>query len=513
MSGAPTPEERNTNIKNLYIMLQRITAKSKGVTQLDQPTQVKLAEAAKKSEANALRKARNDDDGLVWRLGGPATSSPVPFAAGERAAASDAPVEALRFFTWAVDAAVEAEPPAAELLHVLRRLALSAELASRLDVADRALRRAATLTDDPVTLAALCEHRGRIRDRQGRFEVALRWYRRGRRHLGDGSVGGDDARAAWLELELGRAQALGRLRRLRPSERVLRAVLDDPRTDDHRALLARACTLLAGVLGDLGDAEATAWRDRSFPIYEELGDLVGQARALGNRGVDAYYDGDWDLAVELYERAGELAERAGDSLNQILLRSNLAEVLSDRGDLARASELLLDVLATARAAGYDAGTALAHGNLGRAATRAGDVEGAREHLAEARRRWEAMGDDAMVVEIDIREAERLLADGEPQAALERVEQARVAGFRVDALAWLGPPLDRVAALAEARLGAAATALVRLTAARDAAAGVSRIDELWILEATVDVLRQLDRRDEADRVDTERRALARELGID
>lgn len=38
--------------------------------------------------AGRLINDRNDDDGLIWRLGGPKTNSPHPFQAGERAAKS-----------------------------------------------------------------------------------------------------------------------------------------------------------------------------------------------------------------------------------------------------------------------------------------------------------------------------------------------------------------------------------------------------------------------------------------
>jgi AraC-like DNA-binding protein len=38
--------------------------------------------------AGRLVQARNDDDGLVWRLGGPTANAPHPFADGQRAARS-----------------------------------------------------------------------------------------------------------------------------------------------------------------------------------------------------------------------------------------------------------------------------------------------------------------------------------------------------------------------------------------------------------------------------------------
>ena len=45
-----------------------------------------------------------------------------------------------------------------------------------------------------------------------------------------------------------------------------------------------------------------ALRGLALPIYEELGDLLGQANALNNLGVDAYYEGRWQEALETYER-------------------------------------------------------------------------------------------------------------------------------------------------------------------------------------------------------------------
>lgn len=52
--------------------------------------QSSIVDSELKAAVNAGRLAveRNEDDGLVWRLGGPKVSSPAPFAAGERAAKS-----------------------------------------------------------------------------------------------------------------------------------------------------------------------------------------------------------------------------------------------------------------------------------------------------------------------------------------------------------------------------------------------------------------------------------------
>ena len=57
---------------------------------------------------------------------------------------------------------------------------------------------------------------------------------------------------------------------------------------------------------------AQAFRGLALPIYEELGDLLGQANVLNNLGIEAYYEGRWDEALDLYRRSREARERIGD---------------------------------------------------------------------------------------------------------------------------------------------------------------------------------------------------------
>lgn len=421
--------------------------------------------------------------------------------AGERAAASEAAVEAMRFFEQAVSVSRHVAPPHSELRSVLRRLAMSAELASRLDTADRALHRACRLTTDPVELAALYERRGRVRDLEGRYDAAERWYRRGLALVADVAEVG----RVVLDLRLGWAQALMRRRRLRRSADLFRQVIDDPAAATYPDALARGYTQLASVLNDLGDPEAVEWRDRALPIYEELGDLIGQIRALGNGAVDAYYDGDWDLAQDLYRRAADCALRAGDTQNQIVLEANWAEMLTDRGDHEAALDLLLDTLATARAARYGIGIALAHGYLGRTLTRLGRFDEAERHLSEARSRWEPV-DEAMVVEIDLQEAERLLCLGDTASAVDAIERCRRTVATIQGLGWLGATLDRLDGLAAAQQRRWDDALELLASARSQAAGSSMVAELWAVAAMVGVLRLCGRDDEAAALDDEVRAL-------
>ena len=76
---------------------------------------------------------------------------------------------------------------------------------------------------------------------------------------------------------------------------------------------------------------------------------------------------------------------------------------------------------------FPVGLGLCLSNLGRVASRGGRYDEARELFAESRRHFERIGADAFLVELDSREAERLLLAGESAAALALAERRGVEG--------------------------------------------------------------------------------------
>jgi cephalosporin-C deacetylase-like acetyl esterase len=66
--------------------------------------------------------------------------------------------------------------------------------------------------------------------------------------------------------------------------------------------LAGAYLMLHVVKTMLGSPDRASFSGLALPLFEELGDLSGQAGALNNLGIEAYYDGDWPKAADLYER-------------------------------------------------------------------------------------------------------------------------------------------------------------------------------------------------------------------
>ena len=107
---------------------------------------------------------------------------------------------------------------------------------------------------------------------------------------------------------------------------------------NHRSVLAHALfhrrhgPFLAGTArGD--EAE------QALAVYEEIGDHIGQGHVLNNMGVDAYYRGQWDAALDLYRRSEKARERAGDVVGAAAEGNNIGEILSDQGRFEEAAEL------------------------------------------------------------------------------------------------------------------------------------------------------------------------------
>jgi class 3 adenylate cyclase/tetratricopeptide (TPR) repeat protein len=235
-------------------------------------------------------------------------------------------------------------------------------------------------------LARLARKSGIVSERIGRYDAAIRWYGRARRLIGEDTSAGvhapnEDRLATRLMIDV----AGIRMRQGHYAACVAAALpaVAAAERGGHRDLLANAYYLLHAAYGDLGSPEVARYRDLALPIYEELGDVVGQGNVLNNLGIEAYFEGRWDEAVDLYRRSRDAKARAGDIANAATQSNNEAEVLSDQGRIAEAERLLRDALRVWSAAGYQIGVALATSNLGRAAARAGRHDEGLELLERA----------------------------------------------------------------------------------------------------------------------------------
>jgi predicted ATPase/class 3 adenylate cyclase len=342
--------------------------------------------------------------------------------AAERARAKFANADAAELYRRALTAAPSVESIAlSEVGRAWETLADVLELGGDYGDARRAYREArARLRSDPDALAGLCLKEGRLRENEGHYAEALRWYERGLRRANE--LEGAPRILHRLRLSLGYGAARFRQGAFEECVEWVEPVIEEARAAGALAELAHAYYLIHLAYTSLGSPKRHEVRELALPIYEELGDLLGQANALNNLGIDAYYEGRWEEALGYYARSRAARERIGDVVGAATIANNIAEILSDQGRLDEAEAELREVRAICEAAGSRLMTAVADANLGRAAARAGRAADALELLTAAAAALREIDAGSFVVEVQARLAEAALFAGDADLALAAVAE-------------------------------------------------------------------------------------------
>jgi signal transduction histidine kinase/tetratricopeptide (TPR) repeat protein len=230
---------------------------------------------------------------------------------------------------------------------------------------------------------------------------------------------------------------------------------------------------------------------KAIELYAAVGDERQEALAWNNLGVARYLAGEWDRALEAWEKLGTKKSRTIEE--ELLTLNNLGYLYRETGDLPRAKDLLRRALAKiSEAGGYARMEALVRGNLGEVAAREGDLQGAEAlylTTLELARRIDARDE---VVETERRLAELDLLRRDPAAAHARASAALDLAVRASNRVEEGNLLRVVALSARARRDApAADSAVQRARAALQQAGAAL--ELARLEC-VTCLLELDRAD-------------------
>ncbi len=374
--------------------------------------------------------------------------------AGDRSKSKSANVEAAAFYKRALEASSRVPDVSADDQAVLYdSLGDVCELSAMYEDASRAFAQARRHQHGLAERCRLLRKEGVVRERLGQYGHALRWYSRGLRY--------EDAADPHDINQLQLAYAGVRFRQGKYAEcaRWCREVVPKAQAAGDRKSLAHAYYLLDHAYTMLGSSQAGEYRTLALPIYEELGDLIGQANVLNNLGVSATIDGDWDEALTLFERSRLARERVGDIVGAATATNNIGEVYLDRGQIDEAEVLFRGALRTWRGANYAVGIAVATSALGLAATRAGRFSEARTLLESALEDFRKIHAESFVFETQGRLAELLLAADELALASELIE-ATLANSQANDMGALTVALNRLRGLALAKSH-------RLDEARDA----------------------------------------------
>ena len=238
---------------------------------------------------------------------------------------------------------------------------------------------------------------------------------------------------------------------------------------------------------DLGQLEDPANWERALLLFEEVGDLPGQAGVLNMLGGFAYFKGDWDGAVALYRRAQATARRTGNAVMDAFYVFNIGEIALEQGHLDEAEEAFVAVNRTWRAAGYRSGAADAEGKLARVNAAQGRYGEALELFASCIGEMEDIGSRADALEASARMAECLLLSGESNGALDRADRSLRLAQDLGGVPPQIPLIHRVRALALARLGQTGAAGDALQQSLQAARGRGAEYEVELTERAAALL--------------------------
>jgi len=363
--------------------------------------------------------------------------------AADRARSKYALVEAGRLFRRALDAARNvAGIPAPEIAEVHEaRGDLLDRLGAYGEAADSYRAARSLVRSDPLAESKLYLKEAWISERLGHYRQGLRWVTRGRRALEgvDGvEAGRQRARlAAWYAAI---RQGQGRYREVLAW--CQRAIVEAEASGEREAL-AQAYFIMDWALVDLGEPEQATYSSRALEIYRELGNLGSAATVLNNMGMFAYFRGQWNEAIELYQQGHDLRVTIGDTVDAAMGPMNIGEILSDQGRLDEAEAMFRDVLRVWTAAGRKEFIALTTSNLARVASRSGGCSDAIDLFSHALQMFEEMGDDGEVLETEARIAECLMLQGSVEQALAACDASLKRARALGGVPSQVPMLNRV----------------------------------------------------------------------
>ena len=313
----------------------------------------------------------------------------------------------------------------------------------------RAARR--LLPADPVAEGRLMLKQAQQHGWLSKYSQALRWIRRALKRIED--VGGPEAADQRARLAVWYAQFCEEEGRHRLALRWCDRAITEAEATDARDVLAHAYRILDRAYANLGRFEEATHSANALVIYEELGDLRGQAAVTNNMAGLAYHLGDWATARDQLQRSLEVCERIGDQDGVAAATYNLGHLLCDQGRLSEAEELLGASLRLGQAAGHRASVAMAQRDLARVAARSGRHAKAMELLEAAHEAFQDVGAEVDDIDTLAVLAECHLLQGQPTQALAMVEDAVARSQSLGGISAQAPLLNRIRGYALLRSGA------------------------------------------------------------
>ncbi|RIK21931.1 MAG: hypothetical protein DCC51_05715 [Anaerolineae bacterium] len=287
----------------------------------------------------------------------------------------------------------------------------------RNDEGQEHLRTALTLAvelDNPEAQASVCRWMARAYELRAQYEMALEWIDRGL------AIMGDRLTPAALELRLISGLIFSRQGDYKRASQQALACMLAAEELNAASIVARSHNLLGNIDRNRGRAgEAAAHFEEALELYQEIGNLQGQAQ-VQNSLASAYFDmGQWADADKIYRQAGQTFSQLGNVYNRTLVDNNLGGIALNQGRLddallyyQRALKALEDIGGSLWVMGA------LHLNLGATHIRRHELAVAFEHLNDSRRLFEQARVRDLLPELHRRVAEAYLMQMDYRRARE-----------------------------------------------------------------------------------------------
>jgi tetratricopeptide (TPR) repeat protein len=183
--------------------------------------------------------------------------------------------------------------------------------------------------------------------------------------------------------------------------------------------------------------KAVQFCEDSLKIYQDIEDVLGQARAYNNLS-NAFADlGEWEKAIDSAQKSLEINQQIGNIQSEGVAANNLAYIHLDRGAWDRALALFQVSIAIWKKLGASLQEAVLSSNIAQVHIYQENLPAAQSELTHSQSIFDQIGTDDYLPELDRRWAEYYLTAGDPELALDHVQRSIELATQQDARLELG----------------------------------------------------------------------------
>ncbi|MCK4756816.1 MAG: tetratricopeptide repeat protein [Thermoplasmata archaeon] len=309
--------------------------------------------------------------------------------AGEKAEGSFAVEQALEFYNDALAALsrLDVNYTCEKILDVLERSGDIQTLVGSFEEAISNFMKAKETTDEKEFKARMLRKVGMAYDKMGEYDRGLETLVDAKEHVDEGAA------------EYGRILLLEGISYVRkgnydkPMPLFLEAIEIAEKVGGKKKDLGNAFRVLGATQDSKGEYDLAMQNyEKSLTVMESIGDQLGIAAALNNIGVVHNGRGEFDKAAYFHGRSLEIREKIGDMPGVALSLNNIGSVYIEKGELDKALGIHKQSLEIREKIGDKSGVAMSLGNIGNVYASRGELDTALDFYGRSLEIREKIGD-------------------------------------------------------------------------------------------------------------------------